>query len=988
MKIDNQRPIGENLPQLPAALSGTRAHRCRKLDSESPGARVEDTLMPTKTHEHELNTALGEILQGMSSDWRVDAEQLGALLPGPGRPDILIERTGGWPLVVEAEVGKRRQAEDEAQSRLGKQPAMGSFPIETAVALVYPEALRNHSGASLRAALRETPLEYALFSLETDGSTHRTPRSGFLSGAVSDLALLLHRSIAPASKIEALADCLATGVNRAESILTSSHPIGSPLGRAIAAALGQSDDAAGQTRRMAMVVIANALVFQAALADAGVTVDDGPGSERPVRSPEALRQHGSLLPSQILAEWESVLAVNYWPLFHSAEAILRTIPTSAGTQILEVLWSTAEQLIAGGVTKSHDLTGVIFQRLIADRKFLATYYTRPPAAALLAGLALPLHRPFRFESWSDSTGLAGLRIADFACGTGTLISTAYQRIALLHQIHGGDPKHLHPVMMRTGLVGLDVLNVAVHLTAAMLASSHPDIAFDGECLLTMPYGKHEWGVSLGSLDLLSSQPSLESIQAAAHTAGGRGREEVRSFLGRLDHGQFDLVIMNPPFTRHGAREGERSEVHNPAFAAFEATEAEQDLLAKRLRSLAKGTAAHGHAGLASHFVELAHRKLSAKGLMAMVLPLSSMSGHSWEEIRALWRSNYSSIVVASIAERSTFSRSFSADTGMAECLFTARKEPPSDSPNRAVFAVLEGQPETMLEGELLAKAITDTIALGGVRKLEDGPFGGTRVGLGDSPAGKLLDCPLPEAGVWPVVGLSDLTLAQTAFQLAAGTLWIEGMPSSKVEYIPIAPIGAISKRMGPHHLDITGSGVKRDGLPQGPFERHSGAPSGAAYPCLWSHNNELERKLFVPPDGHLQLREVAGKVPETLRHRAEARWATATMAHYCLDLQFNSQSLVVATTERRSIGGRAWPSVVLKDPDHDLLFALWCNSTLGLLCHWWVANKTQAGRGCLTVSSIPLVPTLDVSKLSPRQHAADSTVFEALAQHRFLPFDQ
>ena len=33
------------------------------------------------------------------------------------------------------------------------------------------------------------------------------------------------------------------------------------------------------------------------------------------------------------------------------------------------------------------------------------------------------------------------------------------------------------------------------------------------------------------------------------------REEVRDLLDRVEHEQFDLVIMNPPFTRHGARGG-------------------------------------------------------------------------------------------------------------------------------------------------------------------------------------------------------------------------------------------------------------------------------------------------------------------------------------------------------------------------------------------------------------------------------------------------
>ena len=62
----------------------------------------------------------------------------------------------------------------------------------------------------------------------------------------------------------------------------------------------------------------------------------------------------------------------------------------------------------------------------------------------------------------------------------------------------------------------------------------------------MPYGSHSWGVCVGSLDLLEAQTSFDIIQAAAHTAGGRGTQEVRDLMGRVGHGHFDLVIMNPP----------------------------------------------------------------------------------------------------------------------------------------------------------------------------------------------------------------------------------------------------------------------------------------------------------------------------------------------------------------------------------------------------------------------------------------------------------
>ena len=50
-----------------------------------------------------------------------------------------------------------------------------------------------------------------------------------------------------------------------------------------------------------------------------------------------------------------------------------------------------------------------------------------------------------------------------------------------------------------------------------------------------------------------------------------------------------------------------------------------------------------------------------------------MSGSSWEKVRTLWRTDYSSLIVVTIAEGGTHSRSFSADTGMAECLVVGKK---------------------------------------------------------------------------------------------------------------------------------------------------------------------------------------------------------------------------------------------------------------------------------------------------------------------------
>lgn len=452
--------------------------------------------MATDVHEHTLNVQLGEVLHDLRpKSWRVRAEQLNQLKHKQGRPDILIEEASQWPVALEAEKEHYASAEQEASDRLGEIVSESGRPIESAIALVYPPDVRRHTdGPAIREAIRQTDaFEYALLTLTTGGGEERLPESGWLRGSVKDLAMLAHRAMMPAPRVERLVETLERGVDEAAGRFSqhhSSRAIG--LGPEIAQLLGQADDQAGQTRRMAMTVLINALIFHEALAGADEFRVTENGVERRVQNMAAFRKSGGsalepafFLQTDLLAEWDLILAVNYWPIFATAQQILEKLPVTTLRSVLSALFPAVEELVQGGVTKSHDLTGVIFQRLIADRKFLATFYTRPAAAALLAGLAIPADQAPGGAQWGDNS-IHALQVGDFACGTGTLLDAAYQRISILHELHGGDPKALHQAMMKDGLVGLDVLNIAVHLTAAMLAGSQPETPFEGECLLVMP----------------------------------------------------------------------------------------------------------------------------------------------------------------------------------------------------------------------------------------------------------------------------------------------------------------------------------------------------------------------------------------------------------------------------------------------------------------------------------------------------------------------
>ena len=94
-----------------------------------------------------------------------------------------------------------------------------------------------------------------------------------------------------------MADELERGVLEATALLD--------FGAGLGEVLGQEDDDKGQTRRMAMTVVADALVFHSALAEARLQL---PAEGRAVKSPEDLRFQGKPSNRQrVRDEWAAIL---------------------------------------------------------------------------------------------------------------------------------------------------------------------------------------------------------------------------------------------------------------------------------------------------------------------------------------------------------------------------------------------------------------------------------------------------------------------------------------------------------------------------------------------------------------------------------------------------------------------------------------------------------------------------------------------------------
>ncbi len=185
----------------------------------------------------------------------------------------------------------------------------------------------------------------------------------------------------------------------------------------------------------------------------------------------------------------------------------------------------------------------------------------------------------------------------------------------------------------------------------------------------MAYGVlSDKNVATGSLDLLDPQKKLKEWSITAKSAGAKGESHENPWE-TLPHQDFDVIVMNPPFVRATGQEGAKKGVPNPMFAAFSASDEAQRKMGEALESLARKTSAHGNAGLASYFFVLADRKLRIGGVLALVMPLSLVSGEAWEESRRVLAKKYADIIVLSIAgSEGDHEMAFSADTGMGECL--------------------------------------------------------------------------------------------------------------------------------------------------------------------------------------------------------------------------------------------------------------------------------------------------------------------------------
>lgn len=295
----------------------------------------------------------------------------------------------------------------------------------------------------------------------------------------------------------------------------------------------------------------------------------------------------------------------------------------------------------------HDLLGRLFHELLPfkTRKILAAFYTNPIAAELLAGLSI--------DRWYE-------KVMDTACGSGTLLVSAYRRkFDLYKQIQKLEPRNIekmHKKFVEEDLTGSDIMPFASHLTAVnlcaqtiMITTNFLRIAvFDS--LDFSKYPNINSGIPVSSF--------TKTIQATLFKGNKGDLNELKGAVNSNGKGEsfkiypVDTLIMNPPFTD---REKMPSDY--------------REKLKKYSKLINK---CGGQVNLWGYFLALADDLVKNNGKIGAVIPINIFRGFATEKIRNYILHNYKIRYIV----KTTKELGFSEDSAFRDVLLILEKTKP------------------------------------------------------------------------------------------------------------------------------------------------------------------------------------------------------------------------------------------------------------------------------------------------------------------------
>ena len=614
-------------------------------------------------------------------------------------PDVFF-KLDGLDVILEGKLA-RPGAQEETHQQATERMIQGLAHI--AIAIIYPETLRDVPTTEVETALQSCNFHYLILS-ET-GETDWL--EGDLAKLVTDIrqvqATLLEDNL-----VEVLAKSLGETLETIAQLWTSDPVMCEHFSKTLGIypvakeTPEKTAERHATAAKVAALVLANALIFQ----------------EQLVRTHPQIHYindflHADEMMTAAQTHWQWIWQqINYVPIFQLAEQVIACIPSSSRSRNIPFknLIAQAQHISAKQAALRHDLMGRIYHWLLHEAKYLGTFYTAVSTATLLLKLAIALDKNHDF---GDLATLKNYRVTDLTCGTGTLLMAAADALReayIRRRVLEGRPlqpldlQAFHKILMENTLFGYDVLPSAVHLTASTLALLAPEVAFGEMNLFVMPLGMDGGQARLGSLDFLEQDivPTQFSLVGDHLQSIRTGAAKSVATNANIPSELFDLCVMNPPFVR--------SVGGNLLFGSLPDT---RDQLQTELKKRVKTVGASSTAGLGALFVALADKYLKVGGRMAFVLPAALATGEAWTETRDLLATHYHLEVVVSShdADRPNFSE----NTDLSEILFVARKLTAQESPGDTLYLNLWHNPHFIYRAfDTAVRALnTPSVALSG-----------------------------------------------------------------------------------------------------------------------------------------------------------------------------------------------------------------------------------------------------------------------------------
>ena len=433
-----------------------------------------------RNREEVINTQLALVISKLGVT--ADAETIH--IHGTHRPDVLFQLRG-LRVIIEGKFADHPGAQEVVLEDARKRVRSGLAHI--AAAAIYPIKLRTTPTTKVFDVLKAANLKYRIVAEthESEDWFEGTP------AALMDALRRVQEALAKDDIVEKTAKSLSARLDAIAQLwmgqagacdrLSGILGIKPPKGETTENAEARRETAA----KVSAPVLANAFIFQEQLATSDGRINQLRKLEKAHDLIDATSKHWNWI-------WKEI---NYVPIFQLGEAVLQELPASKNTTIaVKSLLTEAISICNEQAALRHDLMGRIYHWLLHYAKYLGTYYTSVSSATLLLKLALASDWEADF---GDPSALAAFKVADLACGTGTLLMAAAQafsdayirsRAASGRSLETSDLSTLHKALMENMLHGYDVLPSAVHLTASTLALLAPEVAFRRMNLYVMPLG--------------------------------------------------------------------------------------------------------------------------------------------------------------------------------------------------------------------------------------------------------------------------------------------------------------------------------------------------------------------------------------------------------------------------------------------------------------------------------------------------------------------